>query len=296
MLPGLLPDQPVGVGDTWAMKDSTAAALCDYDALAANSMKGKLEALDDTTARVVVSGEVRGAARGGEGTLTCDGWFVFDRKAGRIVELTLNRTEVRKPGPVEAGLDVKSRLTVTRKAAETPPELSDSALEGVPLEKSPQRLLLLFAPPDGKYSLVHDRDWHVFWDDARQAVLKRLDHGEVIAQCNLAAGPNAGKGRHQEPEQFREDIRRALGKRFGRFVQSGEVEGAAAGGYRYRVVVEGQEGQVGVIWCYYLVAGPDGDQLLITFTLGQAQAKAFGDQDLQLIGSLQWSQTEGGSR
>ena len=35
---------------------------------------------------------------------------------------------------------------------------------------------------------------------------------------------------------------------------------------------------------------PHEDQLLVTFTLGQPQAKRFADQDLQLIGSLAWKE------
>ncbi len=120
-------------------------------------------------------------------------------------------------------------------------------------------------------------------------VLKRLERGVVVAQANLVLGPNAGKGRHQDLGQFREDIRRALGSRFGQFVGVGEVDGDPVGGFRYKVAVRGREGDLGVVWNYYLVAGPEGDQLLTIFTLAEDQAKAFADQDLRMIGSLKWA-------
>ena len=103
-------------------------------------------------------------------------------------------------------------------------------------------------------------------------VLKRLDRGEMVAQCNLAVGPNAGKGRHQDLGQFRDDLRKALGDRFVQFVGQGEVDGAPAGGFRYKVTVQGRQGDSGVLWHYYLIAGPDGDQLIATFTLGLGPA------------------------
>ena len=40
-----------------------------------------------------------------------------------------------------------------------------------------------------------------------------------------------------------------------------------------RSAVQGREGDVGVLWDYYLVASPDGDQLLATFTLAADQAQ-----------------------
>jgi len=119
-------------------------------------------------------------------------------------------------------------------------------------------------------------------------VLKRLDRGASVAQCNLALGPSAGKGRHQDLDQFRDDIKRALGARFGRIAEAGALEGADDGVFRYRVAVEGHEGEVGLIWYYYLVASPEGEQLLAAFTLGQAKAREFADQDVRLIGTLEW--------
>jgi hypothetical protein len=287
-LSGLLPDRAVAVGDTWPIGNATARALSDYDAIASNTLNGRLEALDADSARVRLTGEIRGAARGGEGTITCDGTFTFNRRANRIDKFTLKRAEVRRAGPVEAGLDLKGTLKVERRSAELPPELSDPALTGIPTDDDVQRTLVTYSPPTESYSLLHDRDWHLFWDDARRSIFKRLDHGEVVAQCNLAVGPNAGKGKHQDPAQFRDDVKRALGNRFVQFLGEGEVEGAPGGWYRYKVGVQGREGDVGVVWYYYLVASPEGEQLLVTFTLGEAQVKQFGDQDLQLIGSLEW--------
>jgi hypothetical protein len=288
-LPALLPEGPVAVGDRWKVGTEAAQALSAYDALAASALEARLEAVDDARATIRLSGDVRGAALGGEGMITCAGIVTFDRTAGRINRLSLTRTESRKPGPVEAGLDVKSTLTVDRRAVEIPAELRDDALAGRALEPDPQHERLVQLAPDGKYTLLHDRDWHIFWDDRRQTVLKRLDRGEVVAQCNLVTAPRAGRGRHQDLGQFRDDIRRALGSRFSRFVGAGEVDGDPAGGFRYKVGVQGRQRDLGVIWYYYLIASPEGDQLLVTFTMAESQVKAFADQDLRLVGSLRWT-------
>ncbi|MEO6810887.1 MAG: hypothetical protein ABI353_17360 [Isosphaeraceae bacterium] len=288
MLAALLPAKPVSKGDHWTVGTDAARSLSGYDALASNRLEATLEDLDDGSATLKLKGEVRGAALGGEGAITFNGQATFDRKIGRFTGLNLSRREVRKAGPVEAGLEMTSTLTVDQRTAETPPELGDEILGELPTDASAARLLLLFEPPEGKYTLLHDRSWHLFWDDRRVAVLKRLDQGEVVAQCNLSVGPEAGKGRHQDPNQFRDDIRRALGTRFGQVLGAGEVEGPPGGGFRYRVAVAGLEGEVGILWYYYLLASPAGDQLVATFTLGQAQTKAFADQDAQLIGSVEW--------
>ena len=89
--------------------------------------------------------------------------------------------------------------------------------------------------------------------------------------------------------QFRDDIRRSLKEKFIQFLGAGEVDGNPAGGFRYKVGVQGREGDLGVLWDYYLIANPEGDQLLATFTLAAQNVKDFGDQDLEMIGSLEWT-------
>ena len=62
----------------------------------------------------------------------------------------------------------------------------------------------------------------------------------------------------------------------------------AAGGFRYKVTIEGRQGDAGVLWHYYLIASPTGEQLIATFTLGLAQQAQFADSDLRMIGALEW--------
>src|SRR5690606_3215404 len=143
------------------------------------------------------------------------GEALFDREAGLIRRLVLKREESRKKGHVESAIDAKSTLTVIREPIAVPEELSDEVLKDLPLEVEPHRLLLLYAPPGGEYRILHDRHWHLAFEDVRRAVLKRIENGRPIAQCDLALAPGAGQGRHQDTNQFRDDIRKALGPNFG---------------------------------------------------------------------------------
>jgi hypothetical protein len=276
------------MGERWRVGNGAAAALSEYDVIASNTLEGSLESADAEKARVRLTGQIQGSARGGPGKMICEGSFTFDRRVARIDHVDLNRVETRQAGPVEAGLDIKSTLTINRQTAERPSALTDEALAGVSLEITPPRELLRQDMPGGAAMFLHDRHWHMFREDSKLIILKRLKRGQVIAQCNLMLGPNAGKGRHQDPTQFRDDIRRGLQKRFVRFLGAGEVDGHPAGGFRYKVGVQGREGQLGVVWFYYLIASPEGEQFLATFTLAEDHVATFGEQDLEMIGSLQW--------
>ena len=138
LLAALLPTKAVEVGTRYVVEFEGARALSGYDALATNRLEGTVASLDADTAKITLKGEVRGAARGGEGVMRFDGELTFDRKLNRVQRLSLGRSETRKAGPVEAGLEFKSTLVVERADAERPPELAEPALAGLPASPTPR--------------------------------------------------------------------------------------------------------------------------------------------------------------
>ena len=79
----------------------------------------------------------------------------FDRRMGWIDRLEINRNESRRPGPIEAGLDVKSTLTMTRHADQPPATLADAALARLPAGgHAPQRACCSSMAPDGKATVA----------------------------------------------------------------------------------------------------------------------------------------------
>lgn len=284
-----LPPTPVAAGDSWSIGPDLARSLTDYEALASNTLRAKLETLEPSEARIHLAGTVRGAVRGAEGTMSVTGDVVFNRLTQTIESVQLSRTEKREPGHVEAAFEFQGELKATRTPVAIPPELSDALVKELPTDDSPALALLRFSPPNASYRLYHDRNWHLFWEDERLAVLKRLDQGEILAQCNVSKGPNAGEGRHQQPSQFRDDIRKALGSRFAAFIGAGEVTQDTAEGFRYKVAVQGRESDRDILWYYFLLASPAGDQVLVTYTLNLADKDRLGNEDLEMVGSLEWT-------
>lgn len=287
-LSDLLPSGAVKVGQSWRVGRAAAVGISGYNAIGSNTLDATLESVDEARARVRIRGRIEGALDGAPGAMACDGTLSFDRRMGWIERAEINRNESRRPGPIEAGLDVKSTLTMTRQADQPPATLSDVALARYSLEVTPASQMLVEYGPGERSTFLHDRSWHLFWGDPKLMVLKRLDRGRVVAQCNLVLAPTAGRGRHQDPDQFREEVRRVLGQRFVNYIGMGEIDGDPAGGYRYKVGVQGREGDLGVVWYYYLLASPSGDQIVVTYTLAAQDAQAFGEQDVEMIRAFRW--------
>ncbi|QDV32270.1 hypothetical protein [Tautonia plasticadhaerens] len=286
-LADLLPDPgtEAAPGDGWPVPESAARWISGYDALSSNTARVTLRSLDGDSAEFDLDGRVEGAVLGARGRMDVEGSFRFDREAGRVASITLRRAERREAGPVEAGLEFRSTLTVDRSDA---PEGS----EPIPAPGSPgplpgDWLLLSYTPPDGRYRLEHDRSWYVFAEDDRQSVLRCFEGGTVVAQADLVAGPTVGPGARPKADRFRDDVREALGDRFDRVLDAGQVA-SPPGESRYRLAIAGRQGDEPIVWYYYLVSDASGRQLVAIFTLRASGVERLGRRDQRLIDSLRW--------
>ena len=163
-LPDLLPSESVTIGQRWRITTAAAQAVSGYDEITSNELAGTLESIAGTKAQIRLKGKIEGKAFGGPGIIIYEGFLTFDLQKARIDHLDLNRVETRQAGPVEAGLDLKSTLTVSREPTNPSAVLSDQALRGLSVQINPQRELLMMTGPGGGSTLLHDRHWHRFWE------------------------------------------------------------------------------------------------------------------------------------
>ncbi|RUL88764.1 hypothetical protein [Tautonia sociabilis] len=290
VLPAFLPPGPVAEGDRWPLPDSVARSISGYDTLSSRTIEATLRSLEDARAQVEFSGRIEGAVLGALGQMDIEGSYQFDRETGRIATLFLRRSERREPGQVEAGLEFQSELTLQRSDAE---EDDGHGLVQRVVEELPSRWLLLrYEAPDGRYHLEHDRSWYVFSEDDRQSVLRCVEGGSVLCQANLVVGPTIEPGARPKADRFRDDVRKALGDRFERFIDAGQVA-APPGESRYRLAIAGSQGDEPITWYYYQVADASGRQLVAIFTLRASEVERFGRRDQRMIGSLRWADPDG---
>ncbi len=97
-------------------------------------------------------------------------------------------------------------------------------------------------------------------------------------------------------EDFQNDVRQALDKNFGEFVDAKQSDNAA--GYRVlRVEASGaahdKSTEVPIRWVYYHVADQQGRQVALTFTVEQEHLDRFAEADRAIVDSLRFAQSGG---
>jgi hypothetical protein len=113
----------------------------------------------------------------------------------------------------------------------------------------------------------------------------------LSGQCNVSSLPSREPEKLVSLEEFQDDVRLALGKAFGEFIEAGQSANEA--NYRvFRVVVHGTSSDIAMRWIYYLVADPQGRQVALTFTIEQAILDRFADADKAMVNSLRFGEPQ----
>lgn len=283
----LLPERPVSEGDEWQHSHDLMAGLLNLDAISECDVTSSLKELNDTAAQVELVGTVKGAINGVSSTLDVKGRYKFDLAARRITWVALLVKEKRAIGHVSPGVDVVARLQMKITPNTVSESLTDKSLADVPLDPQPELLLLEYESERGRYRFLHERDWHVLNESAESVSLRLMDRGELVAQCNIASLPTLEPGMRMTMIKFQEDVERALGKNFGRWISAGEAT-TSNGHDICRVLATGEVEQVPIQWNYFLVADAQGHQAVMAFTMESDLVARFGKADDRLISTVEF--------
>ncbi|NIP86622.1 MAG: hypothetical protein GTO03_14080 [Planctomycetales bacterium] len=278
----LLPKDRVTVGDRWELDPAWLAALVNIDAVGDSDVSAELTQLQRDYARIDAQGLIRGTVDGATTTIELKARCDFDLQHHRLHSLQLVLHEKRSPGEVTPGIEAVAKVRVQFRPLSRSEHLTDMVVAAMPAPPDSATLQLSFQPDHGEYRLQHDRGWHVTSDGRSTAILRRIEDGDLVGQCNISTLPLILKGKQITLESFRDDVRSTLGEHFGQFLQAGQYVDPQ-GHLVYHVAAVGQVTEVPVQWRYYLLGDTDGRRAAVIFTLDDSAAARFGQADRQML-------------
>lgn len=301
-LVGLLPLAPVDVGDSWHSDAWAAQMLATIEAAESADVTCTLLEIAADTAAIQVVGVIKGQRLGAASEVAISGQFTFDITNSCVSSANMVYQITAAEGVVNPGMSATVKVTMTRTPIASNGRLDDVMLARIPLDPPEGAEALVFDAPPWGVRFHHDRNWYIFQAildiEPKVVILRLIENGGLICQCNVSPIPSVPAGQHTPMEQFKSDIERALGQLFGQF-RSEETFSTETGGTILRVVVDGQyvipppEGEtearvIPVTWIYYLCASANGAQVSAVFALEPELQERLGQKDLELIRSLQF--------
>ena len=284
-----LPPEEVEVGDKWSPETWSISMLTSVEATLKAKMECELKSIEAGIARIEIDGSIKGAISGANTEITVKGHLLFDIKNQFISYLDVTQYEKRAVGTVSPGMDVNARVILKRKITPADGVLTDEAMEEIPLDPGEKIDLLTFQSASWKIRFFHDRNWFIFQEVPQMVVLRLVDKGSLIAQCNASLIETMPAGKHTSEEKFQSDIRQSLGNALTKIVKAEQINlKSDAARYIYRVVAEGKVNETDMVWYYYLSASPDGRQISFVFAVEPRLVEKMNDRDLGIVTSIQF--------
>lgn len=286
-LSGLLPGKDVSIGDKWKPSNSVVQALCHFEGLTEHSLEAKLAEVQGQTATVKLEGAATGIETGALVKLKIDATCTFDLATKHLVKVEWKQKDDRDQGPVSPAETVDMTVTITRKACDQPATLSDIALVAVPdgFEPPPPVTQLELRDSKSRFDLLHSRDWQTVSISDDHVVMRLMERGDFIAQVTISPWTSAEKGQHMTPDEFKDAMSQTPGWTPEEELQAGEVP-TEGGKWVYRLSVLGQLDGQKTMQNFYLVASPNGEQVVLAFTLLPKQANRLGTRDITLAANV----------
>lgn len=282
----MLPSEPVAIGGSWKHADSLLTAILGLDAVSFTDAQSVLGEVADGKARIAMAGAVQGAIGGVSTSIELKAKYEYDLQQKRITWFALLIKEKRAVGHVSPGLDVVAKLILTVTPIAESEQLK-AAQASKPITSPTSNLTRLsYAHMSGKWRFMYDRSWYVTSDEKNLAVMRMVDRGELVAQCNISPLPPNG-GKPVTLAEFQADIQRSLGANFGSFLNASQATDAT-GSTVYRVTASGMVSQLPVQWIYYLVASQQGERVTLAFTLESDLVERLGQADKTLVSTVRF--------
>jgi hypothetical protein len=291
-LTGLLPQKEVEIGASWKVTDAVAQGLCAFEGLTTQDLTCKLEKVEEKVAHVSVKGTANGIDLGAMVKLTIDAKYRFDLTEQRLISLEWVQKDERDQGPASPASTEESTTKLTRKAIDQPATLTDVALISVPdgFEPPMPMTQLYYRDPKSRYDVVFAHEWQTVAETDEHLVMRMLDRGDFVAQVTISPWSRAKPGEHLSGEAFGQQMAKVTGWEPTDVLQVGEVP-SDGGRWIYRISAMGQLDGVKVLQNFYLVAGTGGEQVVLAFTMTQAQAEKLAARDLSMAGSIEFPAT-----
>jgi hypothetical protein len=288
-LEALLPPRVQKIGSQWPLRDTTVARLLGLEAVSQQDVACTFDSVKEGVAIVSLAGKITGAVGGVSSDIELKGKLNFDLRQRAVTWLTLAYKENRAIGHAQPGFDVMTTLRMVSAPSQPIADLSDKVLSGLALKPNGSQTLIELNSASGGFQLTHDRRWSVMLERHDVTVLRLIDRGDLIAQCNITPRPPLGKDEQFTMEGFQDDVKRVLSKNFEEMVEATE-ETSDSGMRVLRVVVAGKVGELPIQWTYYHLSDNKGRRASLVFTLESSLLDRFAHIDRELIGNFRFLQ------
>ena len=198
--------------------------------------------------------------------MTINGVVIVDMQNQLPSSIRITVQEKRGPGQIAPGFDGKTSLDMRISSTLSTTHLSDRSL-AMHTKGKKIRQRLKWTSKLGSFVLKFDPRWKMIASEEDAAVLRLMDNGQLITQCNVVLLPKRPASKPISIEDYKKQVQQIVASDKNARLVDAETKTTESGNAAIRVVVEGLEEGVPIQWTYYHVSTTDGRQITFVFTL-----------------------------
>ena len=281
----LLNKKSVKIGGKWKTDNNALADFLAVDRILFNETQLLLKDVVRNKARIYMLGKVDATIDDVATGLKISGIFDVDLVTKSVTDVRLNINEVREAGQVAAGFEGKSKVDIRLTHDDSCEHLSNSMLKKYTKSRRIKQKLK-WASDSGRFALEYDPRWRVIAAEQEAAVLRFVDDGDLMAQCDVVQLPSRPANNPLTLSDYKKEVEKMIrSEKTARITDSKEMT-TSNGLSALKVTVKGIEKELPVQWIYYHVSSEDGRRLTFVFTLEQEIAKVFQPSDHRMVNGL----------
>lgn len=285
VLPQLVARENVRIGESWEPDRSDLARFLNIELVTESDVTVRLESVENGIATLFVGGQAKGFIDDSETTIDLSGSLRFDTSAGRVASVTLTLNQERGLGRISPGLDATFKLAARFDPVTGASPLSNDGLAQLREQVGRITDKLVVYPLNRTVRLMHSRNWKLIASQPERTILRYIDNGEMLGQCDIISLPKRNGDQAQTLEQFRTVVEEKLEDRHA--TVTGTDQATTQEGLQWmKVTAVGVAEGVRLVWTYYTITHEDGRRVQLVFTTEPEQSHRFEPRFAELIDSI----------
>lgn len=252
-------------GDEWKPDDKDLAKLLGVNEISESDVKVVLKKVEPGKARLYLMGSVDAIVNDSTTKMEISGIVSVDLDKQIVTALKAGIKELRNPGQIAPGFDGDTKIILRCELGKETPQLANAALRNQTADRRIRQRLEWAS--EGNFVLTYEPRWKLIASEPEAAVLRFVDGGELLTQCNLVQLPARPADKPLTLEEYKAEVAKVIKLDKNAQILDAQASKTETGLNAHRVVVGGEEQGLPVNWYYYHVANHDGRQVTFVFTL-----------------------------
>ncbi len=277
----------VAAGEKWTPEKDVLARFVNIDSIDESDVELKLEKFDGGIARIFIGGEINGWIDDANTVITISGAIDFDTRRGVATSCELTFSQQRDRSRLYPGLDATFKLATRIQDGGTSHHLTDDGLADLRKKTGKITNDLLLVTRDRQIEIRHTHDWRVIGEGDERSVMRLMENGEMLGQCDIISLPPRAEDQPQTLEQFRKVVETKLETNSAAITATRQAT-TASGLEWMRVTATGESNGVRLVWNYYTITQTDGRRVQLVFTTEPELSPRFDRQFDALLARIRF--------